>query len=50
MTVENKESILRRIQKLLAIASDDRADPNEAAAAAGMAFAASSSPTTHSTV
>lgn len=37
MTIENKESILRRIQKLLAIASDDRADPNEAAAAAGMA-------------
>ena len=37
MTIENKESILRRIQKLLAIAGDDRADPNEAAAAAGMA-------------
>ena len=37
MTIEDKESILRRIQKLLAIASDDRADPNEAAAAAGMA-------------
>ena len=37
MTIEDKDSILRRIQKLLAIAGDDRADPNEAAAAAGMA-------------
>ena len=31
------ENILRRIKKLLAIAEDHRADPNEAAAAAGMA-------------
>jgi hypothetical protein len=35
--VENMESILRKVQKLLAIAQDDRANPNEAAAAAGMA-------------
>jgi hypothetical protein len=35
--MENKDAILRRIQKLLAIAQDDRANPNEAAAAAGMA-------------
>lgn len=34
---ENMDDILRRIAKLLAIAEDDRADPNEAAAAAGMA-------------
>lgn len=31
------EGVMRRIQKLLAIAGDDRADPAEAAAAAGMA-------------
>jgi hypothetical protein len=31
------ESILRRIGKLLAIASDERADANEASAAASMA-------------
>jgi Protein of unknown function (DUF2786) len=37
MTTENMDGILRRIQKLLAIAQDDRADANEAAAAAGMA-------------
>ena len=35
--IENKDAVLRRIQKLLAIAADDRANPNEAAAAAGMA-------------
>lgn len=34
---DNLDSIMRRVQKLLAIAQDDRADPNEAAAAAGMA-------------
>lgn len=34
---DNLDSIMRRIQKLLAIAQDDRANPNEAAAAAGMA-------------
>lgn len=34
---EDKDSVLRRVQKLLAIANDDRADPNEAAAAAKMA-------------
>ena len=34
---ENMDDILRRIAKLLAIAEDDRANPNEAAAAAGMA-------------
>lgn len=34
---DNKDDILRRIQKLLAIAQDDRANPNEAASAAGMA-------------
>lgn len=32
-----REAILRRVQKLLAIAQDDRADPNEAAAAASQA-------------
>lgn len=37
MTAENLESVIRRIQKLLAIAEHDRSDPNEAAAAAGMA-------------
>ena len=39
MTVEkeNMEAILRKVAKILAIAQDDRADPNEAAAAAGMA-------------
>ena len=36
-TPENLDSVMRRIQKLLAIANDDRADPNEAAAAASMA-------------
>jgi hypothetical protein len=36
-TTENQEAILRRIAKLLAIAQDDRANPEEAAAAAGMA-------------
>lgn len=35
--MEDNSSLLRRIQKLLAIANDTRADPNEAAAAAGMA-------------
>lgn len=34
---DNLEAIMRRIQKLLAIAQDGRANPNEAAAAAGMA-------------
>lgn len=34
---ENLESVTRRIQKLLAIAGDDRANPEEASAAAGMA-------------
>ena len=39
MTTENRDldAILRRIQKMLAIAQDDRADANEAAAAAAMA-------------
>ena len=36
-TPENLESVMRRIQKLLAIAADDRANPEEASAAAGMA-------------
>lgn len=35
--MENLEAVMRRIAKLLAIAQDDRADPAEAAAAAGMA-------------
>lgn len=34
---ENMEGVLRRIEKLLAIAQDDRTNPNEAAAAAAMA-------------
>lgn len=34
---ENLDAVMRRIQKLLAIAGDDRANPAEAAAAAGMA-------------
>lgn len=34
---DNKEAVLRRVQKLLAIAGDERADPNEAAAAAKQA-------------
>lgn len=33
---DNLDSIMRRVQKLLAIAQDDRANPNEAAAAAAM--------------
>jgi hypothetical protein len=33
----DRDAVLRRVQKLLAIAQDDRADPNEAAAAARMA-------------
>jgi len=37
MEKENLESIFRRIKKLLAIAEDSRADPNEAAAAASQA-------------
>jgi hypothetical protein len=37
MTTENLESVIRRVQKLLAIAEHERSDPNEAAAAAGMA-------------
>lgn len=40
MTVEkpdDMEALMRRIQKLLAIAADNRADQNEASAAAGMA-------------
>lgn len=37
MTTENLESVKRRVQKLLAIAEHERSDPNEAAAAAGMA-------------
>lgn len=37
MTTENLESVVRRVQKLLAIAEHERSDPNEAAAAAGMA-------------
>jgi hypothetical protein len=36
-TPDNLESVKRRIAKLLAIAEDDRANPEEAAAAAGMA-------------
>lgn len=36
-TTDNLASILRRVEKLLAIAGDDRANPEEAAAAAGMA-------------
>ena len=36
-TEENLDGVMRRIQKLLAIAQDHRADPAEAAAAAGMA-------------
>lgn len=35
--IENLDSVMRRITKLLAIAGDDRANPAEAAAAAGMA-------------
>lgn len=35
--MENLDSVMRRISKLLAIAGDDRANPNEAAAAAAMA-------------
>lgn len=34
---EDKDGVMRRIEKLLAIAQDHRADPNEAAAAARMA-------------
>lgn len=34
---ENLEGVMRRIQKLLAIAGDDRANPEEASAAASMA-------------
>lgn len=34
---QNLEGVLRRVQKLLAIANDDRANPNEAAAAASQA-------------
>jgi hypothetical protein len=42
MTTDNTkdvdlESVMRRVRKLLAIAEDHRADPAEAAAAAGMA-------------
>lgn len=37
MTAETIESVKRRVQKLLAIAEHERSDPNEAAAAAGMA-------------
>jgi hypothetical protein len=37
MTNDGNADILRRVQKLLAIAQDTRADPNEAAAAARMA-------------
>lgn len=37
MAPENLDSILRRVQKLLAIAQDERANVNEAAAAAKMA-------------
>jgi hypothetical protein len=37
MTAENLESVKRRVQKLLAIAEHERSNPNEAAAAAGMA-------------
>jgi Protein of unknown function (DUF2786) len=36
-TPDNIEAVKRRIAKLLAIAEDNRADPNEAAAAAGQA-------------
>ena len=36
-TPENLEGVMRRIQKLLAIANDGRGDPNEAASAAAMA-------------
>lgn len=35
--MENLDSVMRRIQKLLAIASDSRANPEEAASAASMA-------------
>ena len=34
---EDLAGTLRRIEKLLAIAQDERADPNEASAAAGLA-------------
>jgi len=38
MTQEfDREAVMRKVQKLLAIAEHDRADPNEAAAAAAMA-------------
>jgi hypothetical protein len=39
MSTDSKEleNVMRRIQKLLAIATDDRANPNEAASAAAMA-------------
>lgn len=37
MSTEDLESVKRRVQKLLAIAEHERSDPNEAAAAAGMA-------------
>lgn len=36
-SAENLEGVMRRIQKLLAIAGDDRANPEEAASAANMA-------------
>lgn len=36
-TTENLDSVMRRVQKLMAIAEHERSDPNEAAAAAGMA-------------
>lgn len=37
MTTENLDNVMRRVQKLLAIANDGRGSPEEAAAAAGMA-------------
>lgn len=37
MSTEDLESVKRRVQKLLAIAEHERSDPNEAAAAVGMA-------------
>lgn len=37
LSAAERENVLRRVQKLLAIAQDDRANPNEAAAAASQA-------------
>ena len=37
MNKETPDNVLRRVQKLMAIANDTRADPNEAASAAAHA-------------